>query len=125
MKNSENDVYQRAIVRAKRSITSLPFKRFFYERVDQTAMSAEELCSSVDWQQYVFVPFGKERAEEHFNWMIKLGILRREVDGQGLTSRIRLTPLGRKIIATIHGEIKRSGIRERIAETLRRHKANI
>ena len=125
MKSFKDDVYQTALFRAKRSITCLPFKRLFYEKVDQIAMSAEELCSKEDWQQYVFVPFGKERAEDHFNWMIKLGILRREVDGQGLTSRIRLTPLGRKVIASFHGEIQRSSIRERIAETLRRHKLNV
>ena len=27
-----------------------------------------------------------------------MGVLRREVDGQGLTSRFRLTPLGRQLL---------------------------
>ena len=36
--------------------------------------------------------------EATFSWLITLGILRREVDGQGLTSKIRLTPLGRQIL---------------------------
>ena len=31
-------------------------------------------------------------------WLIQTGLLRREVDGQGLTDSFRLTPLGRKII---------------------------
>jgi hypothetical protein len=121
MNNDRLDVQQLAFNRAMRSITCLPFKRLFYEKVDQVSMNAEELCSKQDWDLYVFVPFGKERAEEHFNWMIRLGILRREVDGQGLTSRIRLTPLGRKVVSRIHGEVERAGIPERIAENLRRH----
>lgn len=36
--------------------------------------------------------------ESAFRWLIKIGVLRREVDGQGLTSKIRLTPLGRQIL---------------------------
>ena len=36
--------------------------------------------------------------ETHFLWLIKIGVLRREVDGQGLTSKVRLTPLGRLIL---------------------------
>ena len=31
-------------------------------------------------------------------WLISVGVLRREVDGQGLTSRFRLTPLGRQLL---------------------------
>ncbi len=34
--------------------------------------------------------------ESEFMWLIKIGILRREVDGQGLTSKVRITPLGRE-----------------------------
>ena len=37
--------------------------------------------------------------ENEFRWLIKVGVLRREVDGQGLTSKVRLTPLGRQIFA--------------------------
>ena len=32
-------------------------------------------------------------------WLIKVGMLRREVDGQGITDSFRLTPLGRQVIA--------------------------
>jgi hypothetical protein len=112
----------RAIDRAKRSIVCLPFKRAFYEAVDDSSMSAEELCRKKDWSEFVFVAFGPERAEEHFNWMIRLGILRREVDGQGLTSRVKLTPMGRKIISNWKGEIKRGSLRERMLEVFLRHR---
>ena len=36
--------------------------------------------------------------ENEFLRLIKIGVLRREVDGQGLTSKVRLTPLGREIL---------------------------
>ena len=39
-----------------------------------------------------------EEIEIHFLWLIKIGVLRREVDGQGLTSKVRLTPLGRLVL---------------------------
>lgn len=37
-----------------------------------------------------------------------MGVLRREVDGQGITDSFRLTPLGRKIIAKWESEGKQA-----------------
>ena len=119
------DPEQIAILRAERSLTCLPFRKEFYEEIDRVSISAEELCGRKNWEKFVFAQFGPERAEKHFQWMIKLGILRREVDGQGLTSRVRLTPLGRKVIFGWKGEIKRARIRERFVETLRRIKGRL
>ena len=36
--------------------------------------------------------------ENEFLKLIKIGVLRREVDGQGLTSKVRITPTGREVI---------------------------
>lgn len=36
--------------------------------------------------------------ETELDWLIRVGLLRREVDGQGLTDRYRLTPLGHRLI---------------------------
>ena len=43
-------------------------------------------------------PHSAEALEDHLLWLISVGVLRREVDGQGLTSRFRLTPLGRQLL---------------------------
>ena len=43
-------------------------------------------------------PRNPEVLEDHLLWLIHVGVLRREVDGQGLTSRFRLTPLGRQLL---------------------------
>lgn len=37
-------------------------------------------------------------AENELMWLIQIGLLRREVDGQGLTDSFRLTPLGRQLV---------------------------
>lgn len=38
-------------------------------------------------------------AENALLWLIEVGILRREVDGQGITDSFRLTPLGRQLLS--------------------------
>lgn len=38
------------------------------------------------------------KAEHFMMWLIRVGLLRREVDGQGLTNSFRLTPLGRTLL---------------------------
>ncbi len=111
-----------AFTRAGRSLRCLPFRRAFFQELSQHPISSTELCSRQDWPQLVFAPFGVERAEAHFNWLIRLGVLRREVDGQGLTERVRLTPLGRLVLERYPGEIPRAGLRERILENFRRHR---
>jgi hypothetical protein len=111
-----------ALRRAGHSLRCLPFRRAFYEEVDARAMSASELCARPEWPLLVFAPFGPERAEAHFRWLIRLGVLRREVDGQGLTERVRLTPMGRCLLGIWPGEVPRAGLRERIQENFRRHR---
>jgi hypothetical protein len=37
-------------------------------------------------------------SENELLWLIQVGLLRREVDGQGLTDSFRVTPLGRQLI---------------------------
>jgi hypothetical protein len=111
-----------ALDRAQTSLPCLPFRRAFFEEVAVEPISSVELCRRADWSKLVFAPFGVERAEAHFIWLIQLGVLRREVDGQGLTERVRLTPLGRAALALWPGEIPRAGLRQRIRENFRRHR---
>ncbi|MCS5698851.1 hypothetical protein NZK32_07335 [Cyanobium sp. FGCU-52] len=111
-----------ALNRADRSLRCLPFRRAFYEEVADRPISSGELCRRQDWPSLVFAPFGPERAEDHFIWLIRLGVLRREVDGQGLTERVRLTPMGRVLLSRWRGEIPRAGLRDRIHENFLRHR---
>jgi len=120
--SGEERIDAQALNRADRSLRCLPFRRAFYEEVADQPISSGELCRRADWPALVFAPFGPERAEDHFIWLIRLGVLRREVDGQGLTERVRLTPMGRTLLARWPGEIPRAGLRERIRENFQRHR---
>lgn len=48
--------------------------------------------------QYTQKPLSEFAVENELLWLIRVGVLRREVDGQGLTDSFRVTPLGRQII---------------------------
>jgi len=47
---------------------------------------------------YTTHPLPEVATEAGLMWLAEVGILRREVDGQGLTDSFRLTPLGREIL---------------------------
>lgn len=49
-------------------------------------------------REYTKKPLAELWTERHLLWLIKVGLLRREVDGQGITDSFRLTPLGRQLV---------------------------
>jgi hypothetical protein len=50
-------------------------------------------------KQYTRSVLSELMADNALSWLIQVGLLRREVDGQGLTDSFRLTPLGRQLVA--------------------------
>jgi hypothetical protein len=48
--------------------------------------------------KYLTRPVGLTSAENCLLWLVQVGVLRREVDGQGITDSFRLTPLGFRIL---------------------------
>jgi hypothetical protein len=48
---------------------------------------------------YTKLPLSELAVENTLLWLINVGVLRREVDGQGITDSFRLTPLGRQLVA--------------------------
>ena len=123
---AQADTESRSLARAALSLRCLPFRRRFYDAVAAQALSSEELASQAECRPPLpFGPLSGERAEDHFLWLIRLGVLRREVDGQGLTERVRLTPMGRQVLRCWPSEIPRAGRRERILEMLRRHRPRL
>ena len=46
---------------------------------------------------YVRSRISEFAAESALLWLIQVGVLRREVDGQGITDSFRLTPLGHQL----------------------------
>ena len=86
--------------RASRAIKCLPLNSNFYDDAKKIGLNANQVFElrerySSNYKNWFS---NRENLEKTFEWLIIIGVLRREVDGQGLTSKIRLTPLGRKII---------------------------
>lgn len=116
---------RRAMARASQAMRCLPFRRAFYERLDAQAMGSEAFCRLPDAADLCWGRLSADQVETHVIWLIRLGVLRREVDGQGLTERVRLTPMGRELLAGWSGEIPRPSLMERIHHRLRRSRPRL
>lgn len=89
----------RTILRAERAVRCAPFRLQTYEAMVHSSVSLQALSgrSGVD-RGYTKWPITELIADSELMWMIEVGLLRREVDGQGLTDSFRVTPLGRVLI---------------------------
>jgi hypothetical protein len=115
----------RALQRAALALRCLPFRRAFYDEVTDRALSSTGLCSRNDAPSLCRRALTPDRAEADWIWLIQLGVLRREVDGQGLTERVRLTPMGRELLAQWPGEIPAASLLERIQNGVRRRRPRL
>ena len=115
--NGDPNGDRRSFNRAALALSCLPFRRSFYIQLTSEALSSQALESQ---PQLCWQPQSAESIESDFLWLIWLGVLRREVDGQGLTERVRLTPMGRKLLARWPGQLPRAGVLTRLFQGLRR-----
>ena len=112
---------QRALRRGRLALRCLPFRQAFYRQLESRALGSNDLASSPTAAPWCLPPVSVYEAEGHLIWLIQLGVLRREVDGQGLTERVRLTPLGRQVLEAWPGEIPRANPGQRLWGWLQRH----
>ncbi|AFY79546.1 hypothetical protein Ple7327_4441 [Pleurocapsa sp. PCC 7327] len=84
--------------RAERALCCSTFKLALFVAMQNQSvpLSAIALPSGVR-RGYTQKPLSERRAERDLMWLIDVGLLRREVDGQGITDSFRLTPLGRQL----------------------------
>ena len=119
MRKLEKKIIKRAI----RSIVCSPFSYNFYKETQLIGLNGEAILSkSNHYTKKSFHTLKKLNFyENEFRWLIKVGVLRREVDGQGLTSKVRLTPLGRQIFA-IHPTLtaKRPSFKDKFLNWIKR-----
>ena len=85
--------------RAERAVRCSPFyvKLLAEMRVKSVSVLAIAEDSGA-LKGYTQQPLSEVAAETELMWLAEVGILRREVDGQGLTDSFRLTPLGQQIV---------------------------
>ena len=91
---------QKIFIRAKKGIRSCPFNLFLFQSLLDGSLSAQNVFlnkSKYLNQEFMFIN-STLFIENEFLKLIRIGVLRREVDGQGLTSKVRITPIGRQVL---------------------------
>lgn len=87
------------IKRAERAIGCSPFQLKLFSTMQATRVELKAIAHQVGVQNgYTRSPLDELIAENGLIWLIQVGLLRREVDGQGITDSFRLTPLGRQLV---------------------------
>lgn len=88
------------IRRAEVALCCSSFKLSLFTTMRNHSVPLPTIAEQIGLQNnYTKKALSETKAEAELMWLIKVGLLRREVDGQGLTDSFRLTPLGRQIIA--------------------------
>ena len=91
---------QKIFRRAKKGIKNCPFNLLLFQSLQKESLSAQDVFENKSKylsQEFMFIN-SSLFIENEFLKLIKIGVLRREVDGQGLTSKVRITPTGRKVL---------------------------
>lgn len=111
------------IQRAKRALSCSPFRLKLFQDMRNQSVPIQQIAEATGVSLgYAKSAFSEARTEDKLVWLINVGLLRREVDGQGLTDSFRLTPLGRKITAQWEaaGEIPKASLIDRLCHWLNR-----
>ncbi|AFY72785.1 hypothetical protein Syn7502_00636 [Synechococcus sp. PCC 7502] len=89
-----------SIVRAEKAIVSSPFTLKLLSDLSNQGVSLKAIAAEEGLKNGYLTKFANLiTVENSLLWLIDVGVLRREVDGQGITDSFRLTPLGYEILA--------------------------
>lgn len=115
---------QKTIARATRAVRCAPFRLHLYVTMLNESVALGTIAGASGVRaQYTRRSISELSADGELLWLIQVGLLRREVDGQGLTDRFRLTPLGRQLVQrwqTLGGAELRPTWRDRVYNALDR-----
>jgi hypothetical protein len=85
--------------RAEIALHCLPFNIQLFQEMRQRGVSIFQVAGNSGVELgYTPQRLTELVAESNLVWLIQVGVLRREVDGQGLTDSFRLTPLGLQLV---------------------------
>ena len=85
--------------RAERAVLCSPFYLKLLAEMRVKSVSVPTIAEDSGMLKgYTQQPLTEVAAETELLWLSAVGILRREVDGQGLTDSFRLTPLGQQLV---------------------------
>ncbi|MEM6251411.1 MAG: Npun_F0494 family protein [Cyanobacteria bacterium P01_D01_bin.156] len=89
----------KALARAKCAVSCSPFHMKLLSTMQASSVSLRAISEDRGMLNgYTRQPLSEVAADTHLGWLMELGIVRREVDGQGLTDKFRLTPIGRQLV---------------------------
>jgi hypothetical protein len=87
------------IDRAELALRCAPFHLTLFAKLRWESVSVPKLAGDLGVKSgYTRYRLSELSVETATNWLIQVGMLRREVDGQGLTDSFRLTPLGLELV---------------------------
>lgn len=89
---------EQSLQRAERAFRCSPFCLELLVTLRSQSVSVRQVCQPQGVNNgYSRRSLSELQADNDLTWLITVGLLRREVDGQGLTDSFRLTPLGRRV----------------------------
>ncbi|NEO26402.1 MAG: hypothetical protein F6K03_05750 [Kamptonema sp. SIO4C4] len=114
----------KTVKRAERALSCSPFCLILFIVMRSQSVPLSAIAGQRGIQNgYSRQPLAEMAAENALLWLIQVGLLRREVDGQGITDSFRLTPLGREIVKKWEkqpGSIPRPSLWDRLKNALNR-----
>ena len=112
------------IQRAKRALSCSSFCLKLFQDMRNQSVPIQQIAEQTGVELgYAKKAHSEPQTEDRLVWLINVGLLRREVDGQGLTDSFRLTPLGRQIVdlwEQTENEIPIASTKDRIVNWLTR-----
>lgn len=120
--NTKTFVYPSATVaRAERSLICSPFNISLFAAMINQSIPLKAIAQETGVKQgYTQKPLSELACDHALNWLIQVGVLRREVDGQGITDSFRLTPLGHQLVDQLNQNWRKPTIGDRFSNFLTR-----
>lgn len=111
----------RTIERAQLALRCSPFRLSLFSTMRDQSVELNAIGLESGRQKgYTKSNLTELACENNLLWLIQVGLLRREVDGQGITDSFRLTPLGRQLVEKYQqegGEIPQATVCDKVKNT--------
>jgi len=86
------------VQRAERALGCSAFTIELLADMAKEGVPLKSIAQEGSTNSYLSHPIDLAIAENSLLWLVQVGILRREVDGQGITDSFRLTPMGHYLL---------------------------
>lgn len=98
-KQTQSRYSSKILKRAERAARCTPFQLALFATMRRESVDLRAIAGKAGIQNgYSKQALPEMAVDNLLLWLIQVGLLRREVDGQGLTNRFRLTPLGHQLV---------------------------